>query len=233
MSRVILVTALAFSGTLLRADGLTDLKAALKALPQAPKVRVLINEESSEREGGKDHHERRTVRLEDGPEGTRILEDSRLPALAGKSNPGPSNAKQGDRPFEGILRPAAGLLEQLDQARLVEEKPDTREGQPVRRLKLVMELKLDAEAKSKLKKAAQEATVWIGADGVPLAMDQQIEIKARVLLVASVWTKVDIRIRYQRHQGRLLVLEERSDVQGSALGKSFSAQEATRCSVLP
>ena len=233
MSRFILVTALALSGTLLQADGLADLKAALKALPQASKVSARIEEESREQEGGKDHIERRTVRLEDGPGGTRILEDSRLPAPAGKSNPDTSNAKKGDRPFEGVLRPAAGLLEQLDKARLVEERPETREGQPVRRLKLVLEMKLEAEAKSKLKKAVHEATVWIGADGLPIAMDQQIEIKTRVLLVATIWTKVDIHIRYQRNQGRLLVLEERSDVQGSAMGKSFSTHETTRCRVLP
>jgi len=233
MSRFILVTALALSGTLLQADGLADLKAALKSLPQASKVCARIEEESREQEGGKDHIERRTVRLEDGPEGTRILEDSRPGSPANRTNPGNANAKKGGSPFEGILRPAAGLLEQLDKARLVEEKPDTREGQPVRRLKLVMSMDLDAEAKSTLKKAVHEATIWIGANGLPIAMDQQIEIKARILLVATVWTKVDIHIRYQRNQGRLLVLEERSDVQGSAMGKSFSAHETTRCSVLP
>ncbi len=45
MSRFILVTALALSGTLLQADGLADLKAALKALPQASKVSARIEEE--------------------------------------------------------------------------------------------------------------------------------------------------------------------------------------------
>ena len=58
MSRFILVTALALSGTLLQADGLADLKAALKALPQASKVSARIEEESREQEGGKDHIER-------------------------------------------------------------------------------------------------------------------------------------------------------------------------------
>ncbi len=233
MTRLILATALALCGTLLQADGLADLKAALKALPRGPKVRVHIEEESREPEGGKDRLECRTVRLEDGPEGTKVLEDSRPVAPGKKSNPDAPTAKKGDSPFQGILHPAVALLEQLDKARLVEEKLETREGKPARRLKLAMDLALDAEAKANLKKATHEATVWIGADGVPLAMDQRIEIKARVLLVASVWTKVDIHIRYQLNQGRLLVLEERSDVQGSAMGKSFSAQETTRCSVLP
>ena len=233
MTRLILATALALCGTLLQADGLADLKAALKALPRGPKVRLHIEEESREPEGGKDRLERRTVRLEDGPEGAKILEDSRPVAPAKKSNPGAATGRKGESSFQGILHPAVALLEQLDKARLVEEKPETREGKPARRLNLVMDLALDAEAKATLKKATHEATVWIGADGVPLAMDQRIEIKARVLLVASVWTKVNIHIRYQLNQGRLLVLEERSDVQGSAMGKSFSAQETTRCSVLP
>ncbi len=233
MSRFPIVVALALCGPLLHADGLADLKAALKALPQAPKIRALIEEESKEREAGKDHIERRTVQVEDGPDGTRILEDGG-PVIPGeKSTPDPSDGKKGGRQFDGTLRPALELIEKLDRARLLEEKPDTWEGQPTRRLKLAMELKLDAEAKSHLKKAVHEATIWIGADGVPLAMDQQIEMKVRVLLVASVQTKVDIRIRYQRIHGRLLVLAERSDMQGSAIGKSFGSQEVTRCRVLP
>ena len=36
-----------------------------------------------------------------------------------------------------------------------------------------------------------------------------------------------------RTQDRLLVAEERSSVQGSAMGKAFSALETTRCSLLP
>jgi hypothetical protein len=63
-------------------------------------------------------------------------------------------------------------------------------------------------------------------------MVHRIEIKARVMLVASVWTKIDIRRRFQRVQNRLLVLDEQADVQGAALGKSFSAKDTTRCAVL-
>lgn len=235
MSRFLPIAALALCGVLLRADGLTDLKAALKALPQGPKVRVRIEEESQEREDGKDKVEHRTVQLEDGPEGTTILEDSRRAGAPAKKKASANTpgVKQGSSAFQGTLRPADDLLKQLDKARLAEEKSETWGGQAVRRLKLVMDLELDAEAKSHIKQAVHEATVWIGADGVPLAMDQRIEIKARVLLLASVWTKVDIHQRYQRVQGRLLVQEERSDVQGTAIGKSFGSQETTRCSVLP
>ncbi len=95
-----------------------------------------------------------------------------------------------------------------------------------------MDLDLDAEARSHLKQADYEATVWIGPDGLPLAMDHHIEIRARVMLLATVWTKIDIRRRFQRAQNRLLVLDERAEVQGSALGKSFTAKDTTRCTVL-
>jgi hypothetical protein len=64
-------------------------------------------------------------------------------------------------------------------------------------------------------------------------MSHHIEVKARVLLFASVWTKVDIQRRFQRHQDRLLLLDEQADVQGSALGKAFSAKETSRFTLLP
>jgi len=224
---------LLIGGGLLRADGLADLKAALRGLPAPGKVRMKVESESLERESGKDTTERRTTVVEDGPDGFHILEDSRpaaAPAKAKGTSKGGPGKKGGD--FHDELRPAEGLLEQLEKARLLEEKAEAYEGRPARRLKLAMDLDLDAEARSHLKKADYEATVWIGPDGLPLAMEHRIEIKARVMLVASVWTKVDIRRRFQRIQSRLLVLEEQADVQGSALGKAFSAKESTRCSVL-
>lgn len=233
--RPALPLALLLCGVLLRADGLADLKAALKGLPAPAKVRVKVEEESQERESGKDTVERRTALVEDGPEGLRILEDSRpasAPAKAKGTSKGPGPAKMGSGEFHDNLRPAEGLLEQLEKARLLEERAEAHEGRPARRLRLAMDLDLDAEARSHLKQADYEVTVWIGADGLPLAMVHRIEVRARVLLLASVWTKIDIHRRFQRVQNRLLVLEERAEVQGSALGKAFSAKETTRCSVL-
>ncbi|WP_243384221.1 hypothetical protein [Geothrix alkalitolerans] len=227
--------ALLLCGALLRADGLSDLKAALKGLPAPAKVTVKVEAESLERESGKDRTERRTTVVEDGSEGTRILEDSRAAATPAKAKGGtraPGAAKKGSGEFHDELRPAEGLLEQLEKARLLEERAEAYEGRPARRLRLAMDLDLDADARSHLKKADYEATVWIGSDGLPLAMDHHIEVRARVLLLASVWTKVDIRRRFQRAQNRLLVLDEHADVQGAALGKSFSAKETTRCTVL-
>jgi hypothetical protein len=232
-----LALSLLLCGPLLRADGLSDLKAALKGLPAPAKVRVKVEAESLERESGKDTTEHRTAVVEDGPEGLRVLEDSRpaapAPTKGAAKGPGKKGSgKKSSGDFHDELRPAEGLLEQLEKARLLEEKAETYEGRSARRLKLAMDLDLDAEARSHLKKADYEATVWIGPDGLPLAMVHRIEIRARVLLLASVWTKVDIRRRFQRVQSRLLVLDEQADVQGSALGKAFSAKESTRCSVL-
>lgn len=242
MRRALPVAILALCGSLLRADGLADLKAALKGLPQPAKVKVRIEEDSQEREEGKDRTERRTVVVEDGPDGSQILEDSRPASAQAGQNGGKPGGKQkggakgpvkrgGD--FKDALRPAEGLLEQLEKARLLEEKAETRDGRPARRLKLAMDLDLDAEARGHLKQADHEATVWIGQDGLPMAMTHRIEVKARVLLFASVWTKIEIQRRFQWHQNRLLLLDEQADVQGSALGKAFSAKETTRCTPQP
>jgi len=239
MRRALPVVLLVLCGSLLRADGLADLKAALKGLHQPATVKVRIEEDSQEREEGKDRTERRTLVVEDGPDGSRILEDSR-PAPASQDGAKPSGKKPGGKgpvkrggDFKDALRPAESLLEQLEKARLLEEKAEVRDGRPARRLKLALDLDLDAEARGHLKQADHEATVWIGQDGLPMAMTHRIEMKARVLLFASVWTKIDIQRRFQWHQNRLLLLDEQADVQGSALGKAFSARETTRCTPLP
>jgi hypothetical protein len=235
MPRALPFAALILCGALLRADGLADLKAALKGLPAPAQVRMKVEEDSLEREEGKDRTEHRTVLLEDGPDGFRILEDSRPPSApaAKKTGKSPGMSTKGASVFKDMLHPAEDLLEQLAKARLVEEKPEAHEGRPARRLKLAMDLDLDAEARATLKQADHTATVWIGADGLPLAMNHHIEIRARVLLFASVWTKVDIQRRFQRAQNRLLLLEEQAEVQGSALGKTFGGHDTRRCSVVP
>ena len=247
MRRALPVAVLALCGSLLRADGLADLRAALKGLPPPTKVKVRIEEDSQEREEGKDRTEHRTVVVEDGPDGSRILEDSRpAPAQAGQGEAKSGGKKGGGKKeggakgpvkrngdFRDALRPSEGLLEQLEKARLLEEKAETRDGRPARRLKLAMDLDLDAEARSHLKQANHEATVWIGQDGLPMAMTHRIEMKARVLLFASVWTKIEIQRRFQWHQNRLLLLDEQADVQGAALGKTFSAKDTTRCTPQP
>ena len=236
MRLAIPLASLLLSCALLQADGLDDLRSALRGLPApASKVRLKIEEQSQEREEGKDRVEQRTVLVEDGPEGLRVLEDSRpkAPEKTKVSTKTPGAAPKGSGEFREALRPAEELLKQLETARLLEEKAEAIEGRPARRLKLALDMDLDAEARSHLKQADHEATVWIGADGLPLAMTHRIEIRARVLLFASVWTRVDITRRFQRAQGRLLLLNEQADVQGSALGKSFSSKETTRCSLVP
>jgi hypothetical protein len=225
--------ALALGATLLHADGLGDLRAALRGLPPAAKVRLKVESDSRSLEDGKHEATHRSTTLEDGPEGTRILEDSHpsLPAKKGAVSLGAQ--KKGSRDFQEILHPSEGLLELLEKARLLEDRPDTWEGRPARRLKLGLDLDLDPEARSHVKQAVHEATVWLGADHLPLAMDQHLELKLRVLLLANIWTKVDITRKFQRAQNRLLVLEEQAKAQGTAMGKAFSSLETTRCTLLP
>lgn len=230
MHHAIRLATLALASGLLQADGLADLKAALSALPQTAKVRIQLEEESRETEGGKDQLERRSRQVEAGPGGLRILADSRQPSAPGQQKVTPGEA---DGALQAALHPTVGLLHDLARARVLEEVAGTWEGRPARRLKVALELGLDQEARSHLKRAQREATLWLGPDGLPYAMTERVELQIRVLLVASVRTQVDIQRRFLRTQDRLLVAEERSSVQGSALGKAFSTLETTRCHVLP
>jgi len=233
------LSTLFLSCALLQADGLSDLKSALKGLPNpAPTVRLRIEEKSQEQEPkerdekeGKGRMEQRIALVEDGPEGTRILEDSR-PARTPEQGKHPGTTRKDSSEFRQALCPAEELLEQLETARSLEEKVETYPGRPARRLKLALEIQMDAEARRHVKKADHVATFWIDTDGFPLAVNHQIDVKARVLLFASVWSKIEITRRFQRAQGRLLLLDEQANVQGAALGKSFSSRESTLCTLV-
>lgn len=236
MRRPLILLALACClPVLLRADGLSDLITNLKRLEAKEPVRLKIDEESTEREEGKDLHEQRSVVLEDGPAGFRVLQDSAGEAMK-KAKHGVkvgSGKAKGESSWRRQVRAHQDLLEELDRARLLEDRPDVLDGQPVRRLRLSLDLDLDDDARKHVKQASHEAVLWLGPDGLPVAMQRDLEIRVRALAFIHVWTKINSWNRYKRVQDRLISTEARDTVEGKAMGRPFSAKEITLCAVQP
>jgi hypothetical protein len=220
---------------LLRADGLSDLITNLKRLDAKELVRLKIDEDSTESEDGKDRHEQRSVQLEDGPAGTRVLQDSASGSAKKVKHDvqmGSEKAK-GDSSWRRQVRAHQDLLEELDRAKLLEDRPDVLDGQPMRRLRLSLDLDLDEDARKHVKQASHEAILWLGPDGLPVAMQRDLEIRVRALAFIHVWTKISSWNRFKRVQDRLISTEARDTVEGKAMGRAFSAREITLCAVQP
>lgn len=218
----------------LRADTLTDLKARLKALKAETPITLKLEQTSTELDEGKEKKEVRTLKVAEGPGGIKVLEDSGASGAArpGKA-PGDPTARKGDSQWRRQLRAQADLLEELEKATLVGESPEQLEGRPVRRLRLKLNLDLDEDARKHVKRSTMEATLWLGADGLPLAMERRIDLEVRAMLFIKVWTKVDSRYRFLRVQDRLITTEATDAVEGEAMGHAFKVRVFTKATPQP
>ncbi len=213
------------ASVLLQADSLTDLKAALKNLPARQPVRLNVVQKGWEEEGGKREALDETFTVADGAGGVRV--DGKQARNSRKG------VQTGENGGSGYVRPQEELLDALAEARLLEEKADTFEGQPVRRLRLALDPDLDADTRSHLKRAVAEGTVWVGADGLPVAWQRNLELKVRVMLVFSMDMKLEVHRRFLRHRDRLVVVAESVDVKGKAMGHAFAAESRAVGSLVP
>ncbi|HEX9010365.1 MAG TPA: hypothetical protein VF804_08360 [Holophagaceae bacterium] len=218
----------------LRADGLSDLRAALKALPAQEAVRAKIEQDSLDREEGAETRSHRTTVVEDGPGGMKVLEDTGAPAHPeGHSKSGKVPGTGEPDGFRGELRAQEELLKMLEKARLREDRMDSFEGRPARRLRLALDLNLDEDARRYIKRFDQDLVVWLDPQNLPLALDLQMEVRARAMLFFSVRTGIRVHERFQRYRDRLITAEARTEVEGVAVGKAFGGTETTRCSLIP
>lgn len=220
--------------SMLRADGLSDLRTALKALPAQEAVRAKIEQDSLDREEGTETRSHRTTVVEDGPGGMKVLEDTGAPTHAKrKGKPGKVPGAGASEEFRGELRAQEELLKMLEKARLQEDRMDSFEGRPARRLRLALDLNLDEDARKYLKRFDQDLVVWLDPQNLPLALDLRMEVRARAMVFFSVRTGIRIHERFQRYKDRLLTSEARTEVEGVAVGKPFGGTETTRCSLVP
>jgi hypothetical protein len=210
--------------TLLRADALSDLRSALKALPAQQPVKLTVVQKGWDEEEGKRNAYEETIVAADGPEGART--QGRL-RKAGRS--------EGRHRNEGTswVRPHEDLLREMEAAKVIEERAETLDGRPVRRLRLAVDPDLDEEARKHLKRAVSECTVWVGADGLPVAWRRDLDMKVRAMLIFSVEMQLQVQRRCQKHQDRLVVVSEAVDVKGSAMGHPFAAEGRSTARVEP
>ncbi len=222
------------------ADGLSDLKSALARLQAQTPLKATLEVKTTERHGdGADAQEKQgqaSVALEDGARGLQVLyaKDtlSRMDAESRQLARDPKAktptvlaiGKLDSGEIVPMTSATASLLRGLEENVFKAEKADTWNGKPARLLTFSMPLeKLPEQQRKYIKQFDSTVSIWIGADGTPLASETHTSVKGRAFVVVSFEALDDRSCTYGVIGDRLLTL--RSEMHSSSSGAGERGEE--------
>jgi hypothetical protein len=233
--------------TLLLADGLADVRATLQKLqsdqPLRARIEIKIRRLGGESEKQKQSQATSAVIVESGPQGLTLswspeqIKQSRKAAWAQTTDPDMPKSDlatlkalaAGDA--LNLLDAADPLRRGLEKAVLREDKRDAYQGKAVRLLVFKVDLGLDEEERKALKSSEAILKLWLDGDGVPLAMERDIEARFSKFLIGFRVHDHETR-EFQRAGGRLVVTRASKDSSGSGLGHSDESHTITTVTLL-
>ena len=216
-----------------RADGLADLRGALARLQATAPLRATVDAHDWRRSGdGKDAEEHQgsvSIALEDGPRGLAPIYGRELLARSDAEQRAAIKDKKAARPIgttldqlglaelRAMASAAPWLQREIDEATFTGEAADSVDGKAARRL--VFESGIDKLAE-KDRKYAKEfksvLTVWVAADGTPLASTRRIDLSGSAFIVIKFELHDEESFSFAVVGDRLVEL--RNDKKGSTKG---------------
>jgi hypothetical protein len=180
------------------ADALTDLRATLARLQPRQALTATLDVRSTvhdDNDASKNTRAQLQISVASGADGLHI---GFSPALLQRaSQEAAKNAADKDAPAPvqdllGKVSPvsvqpmvdfAAELKHKIDGARLASERDDVIEGKPAHLLVFDVPLPPSVGKQMTVKHYTGRLELWLGADGVPLALREEMQIKGRKLLI--------------------------------------------------
>ena len=217
------------SAAILRADGLTDLRAALQRLPATQPVKAIVDcqvwSKTVKEKQPKILQGQVQIKVEDGPSGLKLGWDKgeldRIQAATKVKDNGPKQAMDalGAEQVGNLLDASRDLMDTLDGTKITDDRPDTWQGHPARRLTLSLDPKgMDASDRKHIKSYTRILTIWMGPDGVPLALQDQEDLKGSFFLISFESHNKNART-FARSGDRLVTAHEESESSGSGAGQ--------------
>ncbi|MDR2561330.1 MAG: hypothetical protein LBC63_06145 [Holophagales bacterium] len=241
MVRAALVFFCAFN--FLAADGLSDLKAALKRYEAKTTIRGTIEAQTWNTQGkDKDASEtkgRASAQIEYGPSGLKMLWDRQFmqqldmearERATAKDNPPQNQALNAVwaidmRSVSNLLNPVESLSRFLETATLLGESRETRNGAKVRTLSFSTPAPSGANRFRRwLKDFSATIKIWIADDGSPLGYWQKVQLKGRAFLVISLEQNTEETIAYSNVAGHLVCTRQEEKQEFSGGGEYFSSR---------
>ncbi len=246
----LLLAALMATCGVAHADGQADLRAALARLQGQAPLKANAQAHDWRRTGdGKDAKETQgqvTIALEDGPRGlqplyshellARVDAESRA-AVKDKNAPKPLSqalAQLGFNEMRGLSSAAPALQREIDDTQFKGETTEAWGGKPAR--KLQFEGSVDSLSDSNRKYVREfklVLTVWIAADGTPLASLRHFDVSGRAFVVVSFEQHSDEQRSYAVVGDRLVATsdEEKGSAKGAGEAQAYRIERSLQ--VLP
>ncbi|HXC16031.1 MAG TPA: hypothetical protein VNV60_01175 [Holophagaceae bacterium] len=222
--------ALLLLAPVLQADGLADLRAVLKSLPARQSVKAVVDCQVWNRTGkGKQPkivQGQARVGVEGGPGGLKLgwdkAELDRIQAATKAKDDGPQQAMAAlpAEKAEAMLDSAKAMLRDLEGAVVQEDRPDVYQGKPARLLVLKLsDNDMDEEGRKHLKSFSHILSVWMGSDGAPLGLQDQMDMKGSFFLISFEAHGRTSRA-FARSGDRLVTTHEESMGSGAGAGQN-------------
>ena len=235
-ARLLVLAAALLAAPWARADGLAELKAALARLPAQTPLKATLDVKTMDRHGeGATAQEKAglaSVGLDDGARGlqvlyardtlTRLDAESRL--LARDPNAKTPTVwalgKLESGEMVTMASAAPALSRHLDEVVFKGEKVDAWGGKPARLLTFTLPIeKLPEQQRKYVKEFESTLSVWIGADGTPLATATRTNAKGRAFVVVTFESLEESSSTYGVQGDRLVILRSESHTTSSGAGE--------------
>lgn len=118
-----------------------------------------------------------------------------------------------------VLDAAPELRRALHGAELLEARDEPLDGAPARLLILKVSPPLGPRERRYVKSVDATARLWLGPDGVPLALEQAIKARGRAFLVITFDVELKEKVRFGREGDRLVALRRESEQRSSGAGE--------------
>ncbi|WP_306599076.1 hypothetical protein [Geothrix sp. 21YS21S-2] len=227
----------------LAADGLDALRARLQKPAGAEALKASVQLESWNRRGDEKKpvisQGRATAWAECGPQGIRLswgrdllaqaLQEARLRTEDPEKTTPTREAMAGldALSLQNYFDPGPQLLQDLDKATLLEERPDTLDGRALKLLSLKLEPRMGARDRKYVKELDATAKVWVDAEGLPVAAETRVKLRGKALLVISFSSEQHDAYRFARVGGRLVTVHHLHESSGSGGGESGQSRRVT------
>ncbi|MES2149235.1 MAG: hypothetical protein V4508_05510 [Pseudomonadota bacterium] len=215
-----------------RADGLSDLKAALTQLKASTPLKALVEVKTLRRNGADEDQGQVSIGVEDAGHGlqlsysrelqlrfdveqrARIREpNARTPALTALKDIDASE-------IFPMVSAAPGLARIVERSAFKGERVDNYNGKPARLLSFELPLEsLVARDRKVTRNFESTVDIWIGADGVPLASRARQLISGRAFVVVGFESLYEEQFVFGVAGDRLLTLRRESRFDASGAGE--------------
>jgi hypothetical protein len=217
-----------------RGDEIAELAATLSRYPATDEahgsLELQLSRQSMEEHWTDQSHA--VVEVEDGPQGIRVglsksgsrqaLQELRNQTLDPSQRTPTYSVLQvlNLNEISGDLDCAAPLSQDVSLSHIVEVKPATFAGRAARLVVLALPPRLSAEARKHVKTAESRLSIWVGADGTPLAAEKIEHTRGRFLVLffeserKQTWT-------YARKGNRLYATRHEVSDSASGMGQDY------------